>query len=72
MPTAYCLMTNHYHLLVETPDDNLSKGMGHLNGVYTQHVNVARAASVTSSRGASKAFSSSGTAICWSWPATWC
>lgn len=33
---AYCLMTNHYHLLVETPDGNLSKGMRQLNGVYTQ------------------------------------
>jgi len=30
---AYCLMTNHYHLLVETPDANLSKGMRQLNGV---------------------------------------
>jgi putative transposase len=36
---AYCLMTNHYHLLVETPDANLSKGMRQLNGVYTQYVN---------------------------------
>jgi len=36
---AYCLMTNHYHLLVETPDANLSKGMRHLNGVYTQKFN---------------------------------
>ncbi len=36
---AYCLMTNHYHLLVETPDANLSKGMRQLNGVYTQAVN---------------------------------
>jgi REP element-mobilizing transposase RayT len=36
---AYCLMTNHYHLLVETPDANLSKGMRQLNGVYTQRVN---------------------------------
>ena len=36
---AYCLMTNHYHLLVETPDANLSKGMHQLNGVYTQYVN---------------------------------
>jgi putative transposase len=34
-----CLMTNHYHLLVETPDANLSKGMRHLNGIYTQLVN---------------------------------
>lgn len=36
---AYCLMTNHYHLLVETLDGNLSKGMRQLNGVYTQYVN---------------------------------
>ena len=33
---AYCLLTNHYHLLVETLDANLSKGMRQLNGVYTQ------------------------------------
>jgi len=32
-------MTNHYHLLVETPDSNLSKGMRYLNGVYTQRLN---------------------------------
>jgi len=36
---AYCLMTNHYHLLVETPDANLAKGMRELNGVYTQRFN---------------------------------
>jgi REP element-mobilizing transposase RayT len=36
---AYCLMTNHYHLLVETPDGNLSIGMRQLNGVYTQLFN---------------------------------
>lgn len=36
---AYCLMSNHYHLLIETPDSNLSKGMRHLNGVYTQRFN---------------------------------
>jgi REP element-mobilizing transposase RayT len=36
---AYCLMSNHYHLLVETPNANLSQGMRHLNGVYTQYVN---------------------------------
>jgi len=33
---AYCLMRNHYHLVIETPDGNLSKGMRQLNGVYTQ------------------------------------
>ena len=36
---AYCLMGNHYHLLVETPKPNLSRGMQHLNGVYTQLFN---------------------------------
>ncbi len=36
---AYCLMSNHYHLLVETPTANLSRGMRHLNGVYTQSFN---------------------------------
>ncbi|RBP49921.1 transposase [Arenicella xantha] len=36
---AYCLMSNHYHLLIETPDGNLSKGMRQLNGVYTQTFN---------------------------------
>jgi len=36
---AYCLMGNHYHLLIETPDGNLSRGMRQLNGVYTQKVN---------------------------------
>lgn len=36
---AYCLMDNHYHLLTETPDGNLSMGMRHLNGVYTQSFN---------------------------------
>jgi putative transposase len=33
---AYCLMSNHYHLLVETPDANLSQGMRQLKGVFTQ------------------------------------
>ncbi len=36
---AYCLMGNHYHLLVETPQPNLSRGMRWLNGVYTQRFN---------------------------------
>lgn len=36
---AYCLMTNHYHLLIETPDGNLALGMRQLNGVYTQLFN---------------------------------
>lgn len=36
---AYCLMGNHYHLVVETPEGNLSLGMRHLNGLYTQASN---------------------------------
>lgn len=36
---SYCLMSNHYHLLVETPQGNLSKGMQLLNGIYTQKFN---------------------------------
>jgi REP element-mobilizing transposase RayT len=36
---GYCLMTNHYHLLVETPNGNLAKGMRELNGLYTQRFN---------------------------------
>lgn len=36
---SYCLMSNHYHLLVQTPDANLSKGMRQLNGIYTQYYN---------------------------------
>ncbi len=38
---AYCLMGNHYHLLIETPEGNLSAGMRQLNGVYTQAYNRA-------------------------------
>ena len=36
---AYCLMSNHYHIVVETVEGNLSKGMRQLNGVYTQSFN---------------------------------
>ncbi len=36
---AYCLMDNHYHLILETPDGNLGPGMRQLNGVYSQQYN---------------------------------
>jgi len=36
---AYCLMTNHYHILLQTPDANISRCMRHLNSVYTQRYN---------------------------------
>ncbi|HET7831442.1 MAG TPA: transposase [Gallionella sp.] len=40
---AWCQMTNHYHLLIETPEANLAQGMRQLNGVYTQRFNRAHA-----------------------------
>ena len=39
MVHAYCLMGNHFHLVLETPEGNLSRAMRHLNGVYTQAFN---------------------------------
>ena len=36
---AYCLMQNHYHILLQTPDANISRCMRHINGVYTQRYN---------------------------------
>lgn len=36
---AYCLMPNHYHLLLHTPDGNLSRCMRQINGIYTQRFN---------------------------------
>src|SRR6266581_1819550 len=39
---AYCLMSNHYHLLLETPAGNLSQIMGHINGAYTTYFNIKR------------------------------
>ena len=38
---AFCLLDNHYHAVIETPDPNLSLGMRQLNGVYTQAFNRA-------------------------------
>ncbi|MBN2515163.1 MAG: transposase [Deltaproteobacteria bacterium] len=40
---AYCLMSNHYHLLIQTPKANLSRCMRHINGVYTQRFNKTHA-----------------------------
>jgi REP element-mobilizing transposase RayT len=36
---AYCLMSNHYHLLIETQESTLGQGMRQLNGVFTQRSN---------------------------------
>ena len=42
---TYCLMDNHYHLLLETPAGNLPQIMRHINGAYTTYFNVKRARS---------------------------
>lgn len=39
---AYVLMTNHYHLIIETPEGNLGKIMHYLNGSYTTYINIKR------------------------------
>ncbi len=39
---GYCLMGNHYHLLLETPRGNLSQALHHINGAYTTYFNVKR------------------------------
>jgi REP element-mobilizing transposase RayT len=36
---GYCLLGNHYHLLIETLESNLSRGMKQLNGIYSQKFN---------------------------------
>jgi REP element-mobilizing transposase RayT len=37
---AYCLMTTHYHLLLETSRESMSQGMHRLNGLYAQRFNA--------------------------------
>jgi putative transposase len=39
---AYCLMTNHFHLLLKTPEGNLQRVMRHVGGLYTQRYNRLR------------------------------
>jgi REP element-mobilizing transposase RayT len=48
---SYVLMSNHYHLMLQTPDANLSRCMRHLNGVYTQRYNVGHGCDGTLFRG---------------------
>jgi len=48
---AFCLMPTHYHLMVQTPDANLSRCMRHLNGIYTKKDNVVHGSDGTLFRG---------------------
>jgi len=49
--SAWCLMENHYHLLVQTPEANLARCMRHINGVYTQKYNFRHGCDGTLFRG---------------------
>ena len=53
--SAYCLMSNHYHIVVHTPEGNLSRFMRHVNGVYTQRYNIKHKRDGTLFRGRYKA-----------------
>ena len=58
---ARCQMTNHYHILIETPKVNLAQGMRQLNGVYTQRFNRVQHGSGMYSRGATRPYCSNAT-----------
>lgn len=69
---AYCLMDNHYHLLIETPKPTLARGMRHLNGTYTQAVNRRHQRVGHLFQGRYTAIMSNASRICWSFVATSC
>jgi REP element-mobilizing transposase RayT len=52
---SYCLMSNHYHLLLKTPEANLGRAMRHINGLYTQRYNRLRKTDGSLFRGRYKA-----------------
>ena len=55
---AFCLMPNHYHLLAQTPDANLSRLMRHVDGIYSQRFNRSRtSATALSSEAVTRPFS---------------
>ncbi|WP_419659072.1 transposase [Desulfosarcina variabilis] len=68
--SAFCLMPNYYHLLVQTPDGNLSRCMRHINGVYTQRFNRAHSLDGPLFKGRYKAILSRKIIICCNWSAT--
>ena len=69
---AYVLMGNHFHLLVETPEPTLSRGMRHLNGVYTQGFKRHHGRVGHLLQGRFKAILVERNRIFWNWPAMWC
>jgi len=68
---GWCQMTNHYHILVETVEANLSRGMRQLNGVYTRDIIEGMIVSVMCFRGVSKRSLWNVMLICLSFPVMW-
>jgi len=66
---AYCLMDNHYHLLIETPESNLSRGMRQLNEVYTQRLIAGTEEWGMYSRAVIRRSSCRRNRTCWNWRA---
>jgi len=69
---AYCLMGSHCHVLLETPEANLSRAMRRLNGVYTQAFNRRHGLSGHVLQGRYKAILVDRVPTCWNCVATWC
>lgn len=61
---AWCLMGNHYHLLLETPHGDLSRALRHLNSVFSSASIASGAGTVRCSAGATGGSSLSATRIC--------
>lgn len=69
---AYCLMNNHFHLLVETPEANLSAPCASLMASLPKPLTAVTTGWAMSYKAASRRSSSSGRAISWNWPGMWC
>ena len=69
---TYCLMDNHYHLLIETPQPNLSLGMRQLKAAIRRRTTGDMTGSGIFSRDASPRFLLKKRCICWNFAAMWC
>ena len=67
---GYCLMDNHFHLLVQTAEPTISTGMCYLNSLYARRFNNRHGFAVTCSNVGFTLRWSSPTSICASWCAT--
>ena len=69
---AYCQMTNHFHLLIETPEGNLGQGMRQLNSAYSQHFNRRHGLVGHVMQAATTQYWYKRRAICMNWPVISC